>query len=280
MKLKLLCVLIVVGLVCSNVKADDDDDESQVCLETYLRQKGKLGSDFPARQPSPLCIFITPISLKIFEAVVENQIRDKISNNTDCLIREFKNQESLDLIVKLGVIEDSELSESKMRIQKSLTRNELRQDLIKIALQCETDENSFIPVFNEYFGIKNVTLSAMEHNYCFAKYAADHELLPLENVDINPNGIDTTHIKCKAIIRKEHRRQESRVRDRLKEKKRKTKNCVMEAYRNNNIFEYGIMSQVLEYLEFSKEIKDAEANKIAEKIADYSVTIFTCLLGQ
>lgn len=281
MKLKWLCVLIVVALVCSNVMANssNNEDDSEECLEVYLKQKGKLGDDFPVRQSTSTCNLVTIFTITIMEGIVENSIKEEISNNnTECLIREFKNKETLDLLVKLDVIGDSKLSESKIKTETNVTRNELRQDLSKIALQCETDADSFLSIFNSYFGIKNVTLAAMEHNYCFANYAADNELLPLKNVDLNPNGIVTTHINCNAIIRKERRQEESRVRERTKEKKRKIKTCVMDAYRNNNIFDYYIMSQVLEYLEFSKEVKDEQTNQIGEKIAEYSLTLFMCFL--
>lgn len=281
MKLKFVSVvLIVVAICCLNVTADSDDDSSPECLENYLKQKGKLASNFPVRPVTSetTCRFVLVLSLALMRGIIDELITSKNPTST-CLVREFANQETLDLITKLNVIEESSLSENEMKTQTNETRNELKQDLAKIALQCETDVNKFTETFNDFLGIKNETLSALQHNYCFAKYASKHDLLPLKNVNLNPNGIETTNIDCRAIIRKERRSNEQDLRDTTKEKMPNSINCVMDVYKNNNVFDTSIATRVLEYVELSKEIKDAESKKNVNKIADFTVNVVNCALS-
>jgi len=271
-------LLIVIAHSCINIKAASSSDPDGVeCLEAYLQHKGKLADDFPIRQPSLVyCRFVTSITLRVVQSLIEGTIQEDLPNDADCLIREFKNQESLDLIVKLGVIEDSNLSESDIKTQTNETRSELRQDLIKIELQCETDENKFIAIFNDFLGIKNETLAALHHNYCFAKYAADNELLPLKDIELNPNGIVTTHLDCNALIRKERRKHERNAREKVKQSNPKSLNCVMEAYRNQIVFNTHVVLNVIDYVEFPKETKDEEINKVTNKFAEFASSVLFC----
>ncbi|XP_037032963.1 uncharacterized protein LOC119071944 [Bradysia coprophila] len=280
MKFKLYCVVIVLAISCLNATANVDDDETNGCLERYLMQKGKLPSHYPARQPSSIvvCRLTTTVYVSFLTRFFEVLIENRIKNGTECLKRELKNGGTLDLVIKLNLIEESQLSENEQNIQINETRNELRQDLTKIARQCDTNEDKFIEVFNEQFGIKNETLSALEHNYCFAKYAADNDLLSLKNVNLNPNNIATTNIDCEAIIRKERRRQEHDVRQKAKAKMENSVNCVMDSYQGNDVFNTGIVMRVLQYVEFPKETRDAETEKAATKLAEFTVAVMVCAL--
>ncbi|KAG4078508.1 hypothetical protein HA402_009220 [Bradysia odoriphaga] len=280
MKFKFYCVVIVIAISCLNVTANVDDDETNGCLERYLMQKGTLPSDYPARQPASLivCSLTTTIYVSFLTRLYEALIESRIKNGADCLKREFQSEGTLDLIIKLNIIEESQLSENEQNVQINETRNEFRQDLTKIARQCDTNEGKFIEVFNEQFGIKNETLSALEHNYCFAKYAADNDLLPLKNVNLNPNDIVTTNIDCEAIIRKERRSQERDVRQKAKEKMENSVNCVMDAYKENDAFNMGIVMRVLQYVELPNETRDAETEKAATKLAEFTITIMVCAM--
>lgn len=72
-----------------------------------------------------------------------------------------------------------------------------------IASKCGTNETKFIESFDELFGIKNETLSALEQNYCYAVTTNGNDLLPLRNVNLNPKNIATTRLNCDSIIRNE-----------------------------------------------------------------------------
>lgn len=205
--------------------------------------------------------------MSVLKISLDNKLRKENSNNADCLVNEFKNQETLDLLVKLNVLEKSELKENEMKNQMNETKNELKRDFGKIAVQCQIDESKFVSTFNCYLGIKNVTLEASEHNYCFAKFAADNNLLPLENIELNPNAIEIASINCDEIIEKERRMKEDELLNTLY-RHPKTTQCVLNAYRRENLFGSEIAAKVLNNLEFPKATKDAEDDKIAEKILD------------
>lgn len=281
MKLNWYCVVIVIAICCLNATADNDDDETNGCLERYLMRKGKLPSDHPAKAAGStfICSFTTEITVTLLKSVFTTLIESSFQNGADCLKREFENNEITDLIMKLNLIEESQLGESEQKIQINQTRNELRQDLTKIAVQCETNEKKFVEIFNEQLGIKNETLSALEHNYCFAKYAAENELLPLKGVNLNPNDILTTYIDCEAIIRKERRKQEHDVRQAAKQNMGDSVNCAMNLYNEQNLFNTGIVSRVLEYVELPKETKDDETDKAAKKVVDFATALIMCALS-
>jgi len=281
MKLKFVTVLIVVAICCLNVAADSDDDEIDACIENYLKQKGKLARNFPVVPVTSTvkCRFASIFTVTLVRRIIVHLINAKHPNDATCLASEFENHETTDLIVKLNVIDDSKLlSENEMQTQTNETRMELKHDLIKIAIQCGTEITEFIATFNEFLGIKNVTLSAQQHNYCFAKYAADNGLLPLQNVDLNPYGIQTTHIDCPSIMRKERRAVEQTLRSKTKENMPDRVSCVINAYRNKKIFDTSIASKVLEYVELSKEVKKVETDKVVEKVVDFTFAVASCAM--
>lgn len=273
--MKLECYCVVIFLCCFTTVLLDDNYGKE-CLEEHLKNKGKLESDFPVRRSTQNCSVLLSPALAALRIVVEDQIKQDIPTSADCLIKEFYNRESSDLIVKLFVIEDSKLSESEIKTKINETRKELRRDLVKVALRCETDEKNFIAIFNEILE-KNLTLSKLEHNYCLAKYAADNELLQLNKAELNPDGIITTNLNCTAIINKSRRRWETHVSKEINVTEPESINCYMETYKNVNVFNTIITGKVLNYLDFSKETKEAELQKIADKFASFASIINYCI---
>lgn len=167
------------------------------------------------------------------------------------------------------------MSESHSNSETYKTRYELKEDLVKVALKCDADVEKFIDIFSDFLGIKNVTLSALEHNYCFAKYAADNELLPLENIELNPNRISTINIDCGGIIKEERERFEKELVKTINASPSEIK-CISEEYRNKNIFDAQISSLVLTYLDFPKEIKEAATAKLKDKLTQIFWIGFLC----
>lgn len=274
MKFKIYCVLAAI-LFCFEVSADSLDDEGHECLKEYLKQKGKIESDVSVPQSSVICRFAVATALGFTQEAVEIKIKNHVPDSAECLIKEFNNNQTLDLVMKIQFIRKSKLSESQIKVQLDESASELREDLRNIALQCDTDGNTFIEAFNDFLGIKNVTLSALQHNYCLATYAAKKKLLPLENVELNPKGIETTNVNCDAIIQEEHERVEKDIRLQLGDKPNVV-NCIMEEFKNKNFYDDEIRLLVLNYLEFPKEIKEAEAVKTREYLSATYWAGFRC----
>lgn len=289
MKFKINCLLIVVTLFCSKITADttdprsdSDDDE---CIKEYLQHKGKIKSDLPVRPSTLYCRFTAATYLRIILTITERDVKDIIPNDAECLLKEFKSQEVLDVILKMKVIAESQLND---------TRNELRKDLSSIALKCRTDEKKYIEIFNIFLGIenanknetaapiteeestiKNVTLSASEHYYCFAKYTADNKLLRLENVELNPNVIAIVNIKCDAIIKEELERFENELSEKI-DASPMVIACIIKEMKNVNFFDTHISLLVLNYFEFPKETENEERSKLNYNFAKMDFILFYC----
>ncbi len=200
MNIKIVYFLMgITFLLCYQVTAktsdSDDGDSGTECLKKYLQQKGKLEIESTAPVELGLrCRFLTTAALRILSATIESRITSGFPSEAECLNKEFKNQDVADVIVKMEVIKKSELNEHEKQTRSDDAKTELKNDLGNVATTCGTDPNKFIESFNPYLGIKsplNVTLPSLEHNYCFAKYVADNQLLPLDNIELNPYGIAT-----------------------------------------------------------------------------------------
>lgn len=258
-------------------------DESQACLVQYLKGKAKLSSSFPTMlQPSSRCHLVIPITLQTLREVVTDEIKEKTPGESECLINEFDDQETLDEVMKITVIHESKLlSENEIKTQLTTIRNQLKNDLGNIALQCHTDDKNFISIFNEYLGIKNETLEVFQFEYCISKYVADNSILAMDNVELNPHDIDIKNTNCDNILEKERNKEENEIRDKLTQTPNAGQilECVMEAYKSEKIFDYGVALKVLYVLDFPRETKDSEKARVAQKVASFAVTTFTCVLS-
>lgn len=281
MKLHFYCIILVT-LWCSNVfpvNSTDDDDEVHDCTVAYLKQQRKLRSDFPDRGSSVEvdvdCNFIVYTLLDERRASVEQKIKEHFPNEGNCLIKEFGKEGTLDLIVKLSVIDGSTLSVSEKVSLSNETRNKLRQDLIYIALECGTNEKNFIGSFGSDLNVENITLS--QFYYCLAKYVADSNRLPLKNVELNPDGIETANINCTAVVDKERREMEVHYHRKVEATTIVAAfNCVMETFKNYDVVHIAISSRVLNYAQLSMESKDEESRKIMKKLADIRTASSAC----
>lgn len=287
MKIETFCLLIVTVFSCNKVtaesSADDSDTITRECLEEYLEQKGNIKGDIPTKEWSFRCRTIAATALRILNKSIESQINSTMhGSDAACLIKQFKNLQILDLLVKLEVIEQSKLSETEMDTRTDETQTELRNDLANAALKCETDQEKFVEIFDGYLGIKsprNVTLSALEHNYCFAKFAADNHLLPMEKIDLNPNGIVTDNVNCDAIINAEREQDKADYRNKLKDLKENVIDCILEEYRKGQYFQSHISELVVRFLEFPKDIEDAETEKLKSTDGQMAYIGFLCSIA-
>lgn len=272
----------MVALSCSFVPAQSSDGYEYDCGANYLVEKGKLKSDFPIRQSaldtlgSLNCTIIALLAVRIYDEQVKTHLQKYIPDDVDCLIGELEYEETSDLLLKLEVIQASNLSESQKRTQKDETKSEIKQNLDEAALHCGTEEIKLAGSLNDFIGIKITTLSASEHMYCYGIFADVHNLLPLEGVNLNPNGIDIGHVNCCAIIAEQSKETEKDLLRKIYETSPKSVSCVLQAYKNGNLFNVRIGLLVLNYFEFSKETKVSEQSKFYDELGDFALKIVIC----
>lgn len=257
--------------------------DGQACVVQYLKGKGKLTESFPSTgSPSSLCRLVIPASVQIVNGNVKYQVGKEFPNEVDCLTAEFENKDGVDYLLQLDLIRSSSLSASAKNTQLENTKSQFKDMLEEIAVQCHVDDKNFVKLFNEALGIKNETLEAHQNEYCMAKYVfVDNQLLEVNNVDINPHRIETNSVNCEYLIDIERSNAEKELSDKLSatETGQSSLNCVVNAFRSGNMFNYRVALKVLGTLDITSQEKERETNKISKKISEFVLTTVACAMG-
>lgn len=273
MKLAICCLFIYAEILYVSV-AHNTYHEGEVCLIQYLQRKGKLDNSFmPVEKPSPNCLFVMPLTKMIVRKTFTDRIEKEIPSHSDCLIKKFDGQETLDLLMKISVIQESD-----MKTELVPTRNALQADLKNITSHCETNGESFFAIFNDYLGNKNETLEVLQQDYCLSKYVADKGILDLSNVELNPSRVDIKNLDCNQIVEKQRKDAEKELTDKISSlpNGHRILVCVMDAYKNGDIFNSGVALKVLYNLDVPKEMKDSEKVRLTQKLSEFGLATFTC----
>ncbi len=278
-------VLLFCVVFCAAVCSADQNHylNGQACLVQHLKTKGKLNQSFQSTlEPTSRCRLVMPLTIQILKTSVTDRVKNDFPNEADCLNDEFDNKEAVDFLIKLDVIKSSTLlSVSARDTQLEDTRSLFKDDLEDIARQCLVDDKNFVKIFNDVLGIKNETLVAYQHEYCMAKYVVDNDLLEVNNLDINPQRIDTNNVNCDYIIDVERSKTEKELSDKLSAtpEGQRSLSCVLNAFRSGNMFGYKIALIVLNNLDVTSEVKVEQSNKISVKLGEFAMSTFMCAMG-
>lgn len=274
MKLPIFYLVIYAEILYVSTAADTFYD-GEACLIQYLQKKGLLDKSFKSLQkPSPNCVLVMPLTKIVLRKTFTERIEKDLPDYADCLILNFDDQQTLDLVIKISVI-----LETNAKTGLESTRQALRDDLKKIMAQCETNDERFISTFNDYLENKNVTLEEVQQVYCMSKYVADNKVLDLTNVELNPGQIETSNLDCNRMIERFRNESERELHDKILSMRQGQKilDCVMEAYKSGGIFDAGIALKVLYSLDVPKDVNDSERAKLTEKLSGFALTTYTCL---
>lgn len=255
--------MIYTTLCYSSVTAQE---ESEACIVQYLKENGKLDNSFPSTPPTALCHISMPFSLSVVRSKNNDLIEKSFPNKASCLIKEFANKTSVDFQLKIGIIKNSNLTESDLKTQLVDARNEFKTSLEDIASQCGVND-TFISLFNSDLGIKT-----LKSDYCFAKYVVDEGLLPLINIDLNAYHIETKTVNCSSFIEEEARIHEENFSSRVYF----YKECMLNAYKSGKIFDWYVAGIVLDNLEDQRVSKNVERKNVFKKFTKFSMAIASC----
>ncbi len=132
--------------------SDDIFYKEEACVVQYLKAKGKLNEAFQstvATPSAPECQILVPSVVKLVKNILKHEITVKSPNEVNCLTDEFNNKEGVDHLLTLIVIKRSDfLSESDKRAQLVFLKNQLKDVLKEVAVQCLVEDKKFIDVFN------------------------------------------------------------------------------------------------------------------------------------
>ncbi len=127
-------------------------NKEEACVVQYLKAKGKLNEAFQSTVPTPSapeCQILVPSVVEYVRSMLNGEIIEKFPNELNCLSDEFNNKEGVDHLIKISVMRRSDfLSESDKRAHLIVSRNQLKDVLKEVAVQCLVEDKKFIDVFN------------------------------------------------------------------------------------------------------------------------------------
>lgn len=275
MKFAIRCLAVYIYAQFLYVSASGNAfNDGEACLIQYLHKKGKLDDNFTSiEKPSPNCLFVMPLTKMVLRKTFTDRIDSEIPNHSDCLKARFDSQETLDLVIKISVIREVDI-----KTELDPVRRALHDDLKNIMSHCDTNDESFLAIFNDYLGNKNETLAVLQEDYCVSKYVADNNILDLSNVELNPNRIDTENLNCNQMVEKLKNDSEQELSDKIASLPhgKKILVCVMDAYKTNKIFETGIALKVLYNLDVPKDLKESEKVRLTQILSGFGLATFNC----
>lgn len=270
MKLAVKIPLLLCAVFCAVQCSAPDTRYLDCCFVHYLKEKGKLEEKFQSFDPPmPQCRVIARLGVARQKSNFKRQVRNGFPNEAVCLNNGFENKEVVDYFLKFELIKRSSfLSASAKGTQMEEARGQFKNALKEIALQCLVVDDNFIKIFNNQ--LKNETSEAHEHEYCMAKYVVDNQLLELNNVDLNQHQIDTESVDCD-IIDVEQSKTERELIGKLSatEAGQRSSDCVMNAYRNGNMFGWKVALKALNYLDITNQVKEVQTNRVSKKVDEF-----------
>lgn len=225
-----------------------------------------------------------PLLKLALRKTIADIIEPKFHNSSDCLMSQFDHQATIDLLIKISVLQETEYLRENVETDWNLISNKLRATRValhkvleNIVFMCETDKR-FFDIFVEYLGNKNEILKVLKLDYCMAKYVADNQLLNLDNVELNPHDIASDDVDCNNVIELERKKSFEHVVDKISSlpNAEAMLGCVLDIYKNGNIFDSRIAFKVLHSLDVPKEIKESENFRLNQNLTEFGMSTFTC----
>lgn len=270
-KISLFCVVLYATIYCSAGESDYPLGEvlGEACAVQYLKEKGKLNESLQSTiPPSPRCRLVVPYVAQFTTSFFQDEIAKEYPQNVaECLINELDKSEPFDSYLKADLIECSSLFNSSEKITQLKEANDQVQDVLKeIKVKCGTVGSNTTNYNN--------TLDDYQYDYCMVKYAIDHQLVELENIEINPHLIDTDSVNCTNIVNIERSKTEKKYSDKMSatETDQKSLDCAMNEFRNVNMFDWKVASGLIKRLDIQ-----GQTYRISKKIEEFlSVSTSAC----
>ncbi|KAG4075710.1 hypothetical protein HA402_003535 [Bradysia odoriphaga] len=266
--------IVFVAIILSPVLADHFLDITEACFIQYLKEKGKLSSNFEAAiEPTEECLEKLPNMVQALRTFVENLVKKAMPYESECLLGEIDYRDAVDHFITIYVVRLNKfLSENVLTLQLESSRAQLKQELESVALRCEVDVKDFLQLFNTNLGVRNETLAALQHDYCVTKFCVDTKILESEHYELNPYNISTDDVNCTYIIDIDRHNAEKEFADEYitTPETIAAKDCIMEVYRNEKRYEFFAALNVLGNVVFARKTKEADVTKVTEKLTDPS----------
>lgn len=248
-------------------------DNVEACLVQYLREKGKLSSEFPTSiQACDHCKEQFPNLYGDLQAVMISDLKCK-ALDADCIVNVADELRTVDHLLTIYALRLNKiLSPSKLKEKLNSTRQLLRNDMDKMSLQCESDLADLhnVRIFAASLNARNGTVEGMKHDYCIAKYAVDYGFLSKGNYELFQNNITNDDIDCAPIILEDQQNTEQVFKDQTFDEKdsEAAKTCMMQAFVELKRYGWSTALIVLSYEEHSRQTNEMDTIKVTNTLLD------------
>lgn len=248
------------------------------CLAQYLQQNGILETDFPS-EPAANCFLISTI-ISTFEDAIYKKFNDKEGINADCVKTELKSKKFFDHALKKEVIEMSKLiDDEKADAMLKKTKIDMKDILENVAVDCKSDPK-WAGIFDDVLGVKNTSLAVLEQDYCYLKNSLDKNLIKIQNIDRNPDNIDTSMVDCDALVKSKI----DLLKDDMKKKYEEQGlggpqiECTISKLTEGNFPHTMIAIGVLEKLNLPRDVLQKNKEDLSASMQHAMLGVFRCVL--
>lgn len=283
MHFRLICAFVL--LISTSVAwAGQFLEDTEACLVTYLKEKGKIPIDFQSSiETFDHCADRPPLMYQSLRSFVDNEVKKKMTPAVSkCLLDSIDNQDTTDHLVMIYILRLNKfLSDSEMTVKLETTRSQLKEELEGIAQKCETSTENFVKIFHPNLGIRNETLEALQYEYCIVQYCVENKFLEMDNYEMNRNGIATDNINCTAIIDTDRKNAEKEFADDYitTPDTIEAKACIMQAYRTEKRYEWFLALKVLGNEVNARRTKEKDVINVTNKLTGraFMELFFNCV---
>lgn len=289
MKLKLLIFCLIINLV----HAAPVDDDTQFCVENYLKKFNLIASEFGNDEGiSSSCSFMIPIIKKHIYKNFREQLEDNedLKDQAECIMRQLKEKDFANILLALSVYQDADAS----KISDDL-RNEtfeklsktMQNEVVLATMDCKL-EAQYEEIFDELIDGSSESYEdelSLEENYCMRKYIVDNELIePSYKLSLNPQEIDTSVVNCDEVFPATRQSLENHmiltfISEHSGEKNEEMDACASEVIHSENFIDQLLSFSFLHEIDLSDEAKAKEKAKFIQIMKNFIGTfVRVCLL--
>lgn len=290
MKLKFLIFCLVWNLI----QAAPMDDDTQFCVENYLKKFNLIASEFGNDEGiSSSCNFMIPIVKKHIYENFREQLEDneQLKDSSECIMIHLKDRDFANVLLALSVYQDADTSiisedlrnETFIKLTKSM-----QNEIVLSTMDCKL-ESQYEEIFEEL--LKTGSSESYEEDispeeeYCMRKYVVENDLIDQSyNLNLNPQDIDTSDINCDELFPAARQTLEDNmilafISDNSGEKNEEIDACASEIIHSENIIDQLLPFSLLHELELSDEAKATEKVKFVQFMKNFIGTfVNVCLL--
>lgn len=282
---------ILSAIIALATGAPMDSDDTENCVENYLKKLELIGSEFGDDQGvTSGCNFVIPVIKKEIYKKLESELAKKGENeHRECFMKKLEERDFASTLLALSVYQDTtKVSEDLKNEKLEEFAKIMKGQMILSSTDCKL-EHQLNEMFEELVeGSSESDESTPEVEYCTRKYVIDNELLdPVYKLQLNPDGIDTASVNCDELFPTIREQAEEALVESFLDSgnsgesvfNETTTACAVNVIKGENFIDRLLPFSFLHEVELSDTAKENERNKFIQVMKDFTqALIATCFL--